>query len=448
MVTKSLTVIAPGKTLARRNTDTPVKLMDAGPALVREQLSDKVVQHFVVAESCADAYGDVQWLHRIVDWKSPHQGDYAEQAKAHYRSALPRAASADDAANFLYDLRHPYVPITRAQARAMLHVLFVSMASGKRRQDEAAMAKLAECVDIFSPANNVLGRVLDLWEPVAMHPVTLALAIKRLRASKTFEPSEAELREALAKVEKESRRLERNIREWVRRLQATDEVMFKADPEDWRAAHVAADYEAITCMSHESDDDAYLDALEFSVRRGVRRLRQPAPGQAGEANAQTDKREGAPKWQRRAAAMTTPIDERASGKWHSVFRKIESHTARLAKLIRFVTHDELAAYVLARYDEGHRIDVGGVSQFLDDVWQLTQEPIDERDARCQVCGRHCDQCEGKRRKRSDSHYCSAKCRQKAYRRRVTDRRAPLDRKRNDDADALQLHEQTAQPSVT
>ena len=39
----------------------------------------------------------------------------------------------------------------------MLHVLFVSI-TGKRRDDEAAMTKLAACADIFDPSNNALGR--------------------------------------------------------------------------------------------------------------------------------------------------------------------------------------------------------------------------------------------------------------------------------------------------
>ena len=60
MVTKDLTVM-PGKTLAARNAATPAKLMAAGLAVIREQLSDEVVQNFVVAGNCGhEITGDVQ----------------------------------------------------------------------------------------------------------------------------------------------------------------------------------------------------------------------------------------------------------------------------------------------------------------------------------------------------------------------------------------------------
>jgi hypothetical protein len=253
---KSVAVIGAGsKAVGRRNNNsTPAKLMAAGLALTRDQLSDEVVQHFIAADDCSNTLGRWHWL-SCISVTAP--ADEVERAKMYYRSALPRAVQADDAADFLGQLRDPYEPITRAQASAMLHALFASM--GKRRDDEAAMAKLSACADVFTPEANALGRALKLWAPVPMHPVTLALAIKQLRATKTFEPSEAELREALDKVAKESRRLERAADEWLQRLRATDAVMFKTDPDGWRGAH--ADNDAILVMSDDGDD-AYLEAIE------------------------------------------------------------------------------------------------------------------------------------------------------------------------------------------
>ena len=263
MVTTAVTVIS-GKALAHRsNTDVAAaELMGAGLALIREQLSGDVVEYVVVAERCGVALGDVQWLHRVRAQRGDTApAEYVEGAKAYYRSALPRAADVADARNFLRELRKPRVPITCGPANAMLHALFGSM-RGKRREDEAAMAKLAECVDIFSPASAALGRALDLWDAVPMHPVTLALAIKRLRASKTFEPSEAELREALDKVETESARLERHTWEWLRRLRQTDALMFETDRDGWLAAHAAADSNATAEMALGDNNDTYSQAVQ------------------------------------------------------------------------------------------------------------------------------------------------------------------------------------------
>lgn len=263
MVTKAVTVIMPGKALAHRNNTAAANLVDAGLALIREQLSDDVVEHVVVAERCGVVLDDMHWLHRISDRDLPRKAEYVEKAKAYYRSALPCAARAAVAASFLRELRHPHVPITCGQATAMLHALFASM-TGKLRQDEAAMAKLAGCVDIFSPASRALGRALDLWEPVPMHPVSLALAIKRLKASQTFEPSEVELREALGKVETESARLERAAREWLSRLRQTDALMFETDRDGWRAAHAGADSSATAQFGDADPDafDAYSEAIQ------------------------------------------------------------------------------------------------------------------------------------------------------------------------------------------
>jgi hypothetical protein len=245
MVTKAVTVMSSNALAHRRSASVPAEhnittaaaLIDAGLAIIREQLSADVVEHVVVAERCGVVIDDVHWLHRIPAHAS---ADYVEEAKAYYRAALPLAAHVGDARNFLRELRHPNEPISCGQATAMLHALFASM-TGKLRQDEAAMAKLADCVDIFSPASRALGRALDLWEPVPMHRVSLALAIKRLKASKTFEPSEAELREALEKVEMECARLERAAYEWLSRLRQTDALMSETDHDGWLAAHAAAD---------------------------------------------------------------------------------------------------------------------------------------------------------------------------------------------------------------
>jgi hypothetical protein len=294
MVTKALTVMA-GKALARRSNTDAATIIDAGLALMREQLSDNVVEHFVIAKRCAGAHGRVQWLDCIQNWNTPHLAEYVEKAKAYYRAVLPRALHVDHAADFLRELRHPGEPITAGQATAMLHVLFASV-TGKLRKDEAAMLKLTECAEIFSPANNALAMALELWEPVSTHPVSLALAIKELKANKIFEPNEAELREALGKVETKNAELERDANEWLTRLRATDALMFKTDPDGWRAAHAAANNaEAEAFLVMLPDDEAYQTAInalheETFDDYGDRRDAAEAPKQIAACDAKAAKR--------------------------------------------------------------------------------------------------------------------------------------------------------------
>jgi hypothetical protein len=87
------------------------------------------------------------------------------------------------------------------------------------------------------------------------------LAIKHLQATQTFEPSEPELRAAIDKASQRARSLERDANEWLRLLRESDAVMFKIDPDGWRAAHAAANNEAISIMDGTHDADPYTEAL-------------------------------------------------------------------------------------------------------------------------------------------------------------------------------------------
>ena len=80
------------------------------------------------------------------------------------------------------------------------------------------------CVDIFSPASNALGPALGLWEAVPGHPVILAITIKQLMAEKTFEPAEAELREALAKVKQRLLAHEHYVNQWLNKVDRADRL--------------------------------------------------------------------------------------------------------------------------------------------------------------------------------------------------------------------------------
>jgi hypothetical protein len=261
---KALTVKKSGNALITRNSGKLAKLANAGLILVREHLSDEVVEDFHVAALCGDALnGQVDWLHLLcplphVQKMEEHYRPYIEQAKERYRARLPNANRVYEAAEFLRGLCDDDEPIDQRQASAMLHFLF-SLAPGKR-SDEERMLKLSTCTDIFSPSNNLLGEATGLWKPVPQNPILLALAIKQLQADQTFEPSEPELRTALRTASRKTKHLARDANEWLKRMRATDAVMFESDRDGWRAAHAAVSAD-VTGVFVGDDGSPYQEAL-------------------------------------------------------------------------------------------------------------------------------------------------------------------------------------------
>ena len=83
----------------------------------------------------------------------------------------------------------------------------------------------------------------------------------------------------------------------MKRLQATDALMFKADPEGWRAAHAATNNEATTVLLGYATAGAYLQELgalwdaaydDYGNPRAA--LAAEAPKQIGACNAKPPKR--------------------------------------------------------------------------------------------------------------------------------------------------------------
>jgi hypothetical protein len=173
--------LSSGRAVARAQT----KKQSDGLTLINKALDTDIVRAMVNADRFSKEVQRAGLVHLEED-----------QIKHLHRSWLPNVAHADEAYELLSGIVG-YSTLAQADASAMLQYLFGAM--GKRRNDEAA-AKLMACVDIFSPASNALGPALGLWESAPAHPVILAITIKQLMAAKTFEPAEAELREALGKV--------------------------------------------------------------------------------------------------------------------------------------------------------------------------------------------------------------------------------------------------------
>src|SRR5262245_60395573 len=198
MVSDSKIVAIPRRRGALQQAQT--KKPSAGLALVNRALDDTIVNALVDAESFrAEMHRNHDGPPYLGEQDVSASGRFVERATPWMRHCLSKFARACDVSRLLADMTwmRPSALLTQADAIEMLRYLFGAM--GKRRGDDAA-AKLIACADIFSPTSNALGRATGLWKPVPLHPTFLALAIKHLMAAKTFEPSESELREALANV--------------------------------------------------------------------------------------------------------------------------------------------------------------------------------------------------------------------------------------------------------
>jgi hypothetical protein len=117
-------------------------------------------------------------------------------------------------------------------------------------------------------------------------------------------------------------------------------------------------------------------------------------------------------------------------KYRSHYWRMERLMRRAQKLMSKVREEDFADYLVARgYDSG----VVGPSEFFSDVWYLMHKRAPPPPRICAECG---NDSADRLYDRTDSRYCSAKCRQKAYRKRVTDKASPGTAKRNGVTDRL------------
>jgi hypothetical protein len=245
MTSSDITMIAPGGALARPKKAKPAAA--AGVALINAALSLAVVQAMVNADYFRRAMqngGDSTYLGSDLE-PIAICGRFVDRAMPLLREWLPDLARAVAVRKVLFGILYHPPELSSADATAMLHYLFGAM--GKRRGDEAA-AKLIACCDVFSPTSNALGEALGLWKPVPSHPVILAIAIKQLMAAQTFEPAEAELREALAKVHERMYVTEGYVEQWLAKIDRADELAFTFDRPAWDAAYASVDCKVVAAM--------------------------------------------------------------------------------------------------------------------------------------------------------------------------------------------------------
>ena len=89
---------------------------------------------------------------------------------------------------------------------------------------------------MFSPLNEVVGDVTDLWEPISRHPLILALAIKKIIADSVF-TSAAELRKAMIKVQRKIESRARTLKYLLDLTSRADEIVWTFDRPAWEAAY-------------------------------------------------------------------------------------------------------------------------------------------------------------------------------------------------------------------
>ena len=134
-------------------------------------------------------------------------------------------------------------PITKASASKMLSVLFGALAKKKADDsDENAATLMMVCIDMFDPTSESVGKASGFWQPVAKHPLVLALAIKRLLGMQKFMPSPSEVREAMTYItESLEKRMCFFIDRWLKEVECADQLAFEQDRAAWEAAYVRVD---------------------------------------------------------------------------------------------------------------------------------------------------------------------------------------------------------------
>jgi hypothetical protein len=122
----------------------------------------------------------------------------------------------------------------------------------------------------------------------------------------------------------------------------------------------------------------------------------------------------------------------------------------LAKLARQYSYEDFVE-ALGRWasvqEEG---DVWFVGTSLDDIGRELADRRDGSDPHCRQCGGVIESNVryDERKPRTDAHYCSPKCRQKAYRKRVTANAPKRKDKRNGNGVSLRLTRQKRELAVT
>jgi hypothetical protein len=123
------------------------------------------------------------------------------------------------------------------------------------------------------------------------------------------------------------------------------------------------------------------------------------------------------------AATAAGLCAGCHAKYRSRYWRMERLLRRAEKLAWQIDQEAFAEYLVARGYDSNSAEADFVGQWFDDVWWYMKKLRPAKDGpMCAECGQECD--------RLNSRYCSSRCRQKAYRKRVTDKASPRPANRN------------------
>ena len=229
------------------------------------------------------------------------EAKFLDRAKELRRTRLPFAAEVRRAVETMWAIVcEEGEPINHNGAIAMLTILFSSFQ--KRKLDNSATIKLHMCADMFDPINDDIGMATGLWRPINKHPVILALAVKRLIATETFEPMPNELRNAIRLVAEKLHDRLRHAQAWLDDLAQAERIIFEFDRKAWANSHRSTfeieQARAISLRFEDGDErreKARMAALDKIEKRLLLGRLQAAPARIAACEAKQAKLTHKPK---------------------------------------------------------------------------------------------------------------------------------------------------------
>jgi hypothetical protein len=185
----------------------------------------------------------------------PRSIDEARKIHGRWLREYPQLEAAESA---LFGVMMPIGPqqIDPSGAARMVTTLFAAI--GMRKNDAENAMLLASAVEMFSPIDGLIGGATGLWEPVASHPLVLALAVKQLIASAKF-TSCAELREAMAQVRHTIGVKHWNLEYLTGVIERSDGILFEHDRPTWEAHYEKVSSAVARAMLPVSERPDYDD---------------------------------------------------------------------------------------------------------------------------------------------------------------------------------------------
>jgi hypothetical protein len=187
----------------------------------------------------------------------------AAEGRAMY---LPDFARADAGYDALCDIRG--APLDRAVAVEIVATLLDSFGA------KADKGLLVGMVDMLE--SDALARASKMWEPIDASPAALALACRKLIATRTFVPRPAELAEAVREAVKRIDKAFKGCARLVEHVRKADAVLLEFAPKQWRVPYLTPTYRPLLARMlelhetwgdesdafNEGEPNSFSDALE------------------------------------------------------------------------------------------------------------------------------------------------------------------------------------------